>query len=157
MNSIHILGTITKTPEMRFTTGGTAVLKFSIAYNERRKQQDGSYTDKAHYFDVTAWGKKADVIKGYFDKGSRILVSGSLEHETWEKDGQKHSRVSIRLEDFDFIDKRQDGQAAPKAPEYRSENVPTNSAHDAGRGYKPKPMPENSYHDIDVDEDSIPF
>jgi len=110
MNKISIIGTLTAQPETKYTTSGTAITSFSVAWNESRKQQDGSYKDEVHFFQVTAWAKKGEVIQQHFGKGSRIAIIGRLQQDRWEKDGQKHSKVYVTLEDFDFIDRKQDAQ-----------------------------------------------
>ena len=69
MNKVHILGTMTKDCELKYTQSGTAVGSFGIAWNEKRKDASGNYTDVAHFFDVTAWGKTADNINKFFGKG----------------------------------------------------------------------------------------
>ena len=107
MNNVQILGTITREPELKYTQSGTAILSFGIAYNEKYKKQDGSFEDKAHFFDVTAFGKRGETINQYFSKGARILIGGSLDFQSWnDQQGQKRSKVSIKLNDFDFIDKK---------------------------------------------------
>lgn len=116
MNSVQILGTMTRDCEIRYTPAGTAVGKFGIGYNERIKDASGQYQDKAHFFEITAWGKSAENISSFFKKGSRILIQGSLDFSTWEKDGQKHSKVGIKLERFDFIEKRADQQSSYQQP-----------------------------------------
>lgn len=149
MNNISILGTITREPELKYTQGGTAILSFGIAYNEKRKQQDGRYQDLAHFFEVTAFGKKAETVNQWFRKGSRILIQGSLDYQSWEKDGQKKSKVGIKLNDFDFIDKREsNNEQANQAPQqdHREYRQPQ------------RQMPgKNSLPEIDIDEDEIPF
>ena len=154
MNNINILGTITREPELKYTAGGIAILSFGIAYNEKRKQQDGSYADTTHFFEVTSFGKKAEVVNQWFQKGSRILIQGSLDYQSWEKDGQKKSKVGIKLNDFDFIDKRETNK---EAYPQQSNNKPNHTA------YQPK-QPQASQdrnqslpdYDDDMDQ-NIPF
>ena len=154
MNSIHILGTITKEPELRYTQSGIAILSFSIAYNEKRKQQDGGYADISHFFDVTALGKKAETINSWFRKGSRILIQGSLDYQSWEKDGQKKSKVGIKLDDFDFIDKKDNqsnnGQANRPPVEYQN-------AQGLTYQHQPQRQMPPSVPEIDIDIEELPF
>jgi len=161
MNNVQILGTITRDLELKYTASGTAILSFGIAYNEKYKKQDGSYEDKAHFFDVTAFGKRGETINKYFTKGARILISGSLDFQSWnDNNGQKRSKVSIKLNDFDFIDKNQsnNGQAnynQPQQPQYQAPQQP-----------QPRQQPQVEYqnaqgqqvpHAIDTNEGEIPF
>ncbi len=179
MNSIQILGTITRDIELRYTQSGTAIASFSIAYNEKRKQQDGSYNDIAHFFDVTAFGKSAENINGYFHKGSRILIQGSLDYQNWtDQQGQKRSKVGIKLERFDFIDRKADAQSnntQTNQQGYQQPQQGQQQQYQQQQGYQTNQQPQMQYEQqqqdgsyrptpppnqppaIDVDEDEIPF
>ena len=124
MNKVQILGTITREVEIKYTQSGTAIGSFGVAYNEKRKDQSGNYNDVAMFFDVTAFGKTAENINNYFSKGSRILIDGSLDFQSWEKDGQKRSKVGIKVNGFDFIDRKNDTANQPKPPSQPSAQVP---------------------------------
>jgi len=173
MNNVQILGTITREPELKFTQSGTAILSFGIAYNEKYKKQDGSYEDKAHFFDVTAFGKRGETISQYFNKGARILIGGSLDFQSWnDQQGQKRSKVSIKLNDFDFIDKKTDNQQSNNS----QANYQQPQQQQAQQYQAPQPQYQNQQgqrvtqqqynqnqqqaqvpHAIDVNEDEIPF
>ena len=141
MNIVTILGTITKDIELKYTQSNTPIASFSIAYNKKWKTQDGTMQEKASFFDVTAFGKQGEVINQYFNKGSRILISGELEQQQWKaQDGTNRSKVIINLNSFDFIDKKesqsnstQQGGYAPQQsyqPSQQSYQQPT-------QGYQP--------------------
>jgi len=111
MNYVSVLGTISSDIKVRQLPSGSLICKFSIAHNERYKNQKNELIEKANFFDVTAFGKQAEVINQYFRKGSRILVQGSLSHDTWTaQDGTKRSKVSIKLDKFDFIDRKRNDE-----------------------------------------------
>jgi len=154
MNKVQILGTMTKDCELRYTQGGTAIGNFGIAWNEKIKDQaTGQYNDKAHFFDVTAWGKTAENINKFFKKGSRILLDGQLEFSQWEKDGQKRSKVGVKVREFHFIDRKSDNQAqAPRQPQsnYSAPQQPQGSQNQ--QAHSSTPIPE-----IKIDSDEIPF
>lgn len=144
MNSINILGTMTRDIELRYTQSGAAIASFGIAYNEKRKQADGSYTDVSHFFDVTAFGKRAESLNQYFRKGSRILIDGSLDYQSWsDADGLKRSKVSIKLENFYFIDKRSDLQ--PQQQMHQSYAVPDVDENGYGYGGRRYAAPQPQY------------
>ena len=131
MNKVALLGTITRDVEIKYTQSGTCIASFGVAYNEKRKDASGNYNDVSHFFDVTAFGKRAETVNQYFRKGSRILIDGSLDFQQWtDQSGQKRSKVSIKLNDFDFIDKRDN----------QSNNAQTN------QGYQqPRQQPAQQY------------
>lgn len=146
MNRLQVLGNITRDIEIRYTNSGLAIASFGIAVNERVKTESGGYDDKAHFFNVTAFGKKAETLNQHFRKGKRILIDGALSYSAWTaNDGTKRSEVSIKLNDFDFIDRKDDnGQGG----NYQSNN---------GGGYNTPQEPENNVPEIDINEDEIPF
>ena len=94
MNCVHIIGRLVKNGEFSYLSSGTALLKITIACNRSRKDGD-KWVDDVSYFDVTAWGKQAENIKQYCEKGKPIAIEGYLKQDRWEKDGQKQSKVSI--------------------------------------------------------------
>ena len=95
MNNLSIIGRITRELEMK-TIGQTNILNFSIAVGMFKK-------DDTSFFDVTAFGKTAELINQYLSKGSQIGITGSIRQESWEKDGQKRSRVVINAQNVQFI------------------------------------------------------
>lgn len=137
MNKVQILGTITRDVELQYSPSGTAIAKVGIAVN-KRYTSNGEKKEEVSYFNCVAFGKTGENINTYFQKGLRILISGELKEDRWEKDGHKHSRVSILINGFDFIDKNTDSQKT--APQQR------------------QPMPQaQEFHDIDITDDIIPF
>lgn len=104
MNTVNIIGTLTRDCELKYTQGGSAIGSFGIALNEKWKDKSGQLQEKAMFFDVTAFGKRAEVISNHFKKGDKIGITGSLDYQSWDaQDGTKRSKVSIKLNDFDFI------------------------------------------------------
>lgn len=78
-NEITVVGNLTREPELRFTTGGTATCSFGVAVN-RRYQQNGEWVDApTNFFNVTVWGQYGENVAGSLNKGDRVLVKGRLE------------------------------------------------------------------------------
>ena len=98
-----ITGNLTRDPELRSTPSGSQVCSFSVAVNRNYKDSSGESKEDVSFIDCSAWGKAGEIIAQYAKKGSGILVSGRLDQRSWEKDGQKHSRVEIVVEDFNFL------------------------------------------------------
>lgn len=167
MNSINIIGTLVRDVELKFIPSGVAVGKFGIAFNEKIKQNE-QWVDKAHFFDVTAWGKTAENINKFFHKGKQIGISGSLQFEQWQdqQSGQNRSKVSIKVDKFDFVGSKQDGQSNNYAPQqqngYRPNQAAPGYANNGGQEYNAN-MPqqqggmEQNIPTIDIDTDEIPF
>jgi single-strand DNA-binding protein len=104
MNIAIVKGNLTRDPELKYTPKGTAVCSLSIAVNEVWNDDQGQKREKVHFFDVTAWGKRAETVNQYFHKGKPILVTGRLQQESWDEKetGQKRSKVKIVMDSFDF-------------------------------------------------------
>jgi single-strand DNA-binding protein len=93
-NRVVLVGNLTRDPELRYIPSGTAVTEIGLAVNERVKRNE-QWVDEANFFDVTLWGRTAEVANEYLSKGSSVLIEGRLKYDTWEKDGQKRSKVKI--------------------------------------------------------------
>jgi single-strand DNA-binding protein len=116
MNTVNIIGTITRDIELKYIPSGSAIANFSIAVNQDYKKQDGTKVEKTSFFDISVFGKQAEVINQYFHKGSRIGIQGELEQQVWQdtQTQQNRSKVIIKLQKFDFIDRKTDNQQAPQ-------------------------------------------
>lgn len=111
-NTTIITGRLTKDPELKSTNSGTYFCRFSVANNYSVKQGD-QWVEKANFFDVVAWGKQAETIHKYVQKGQKLLIEGALRWSSWEHEGKKHSKVEILLERFEFMGAKPDGQSEP--------------------------------------------
>lgn len=94
INNVVLIGRLVRDAELKYTSMGTPVTRFSVAVNERKKNGDG-YTDKVNFIDVTLWGKLGEAVHTYMTKGKQIAVVGKLNQQRWEKDGYKHSRIVV--------------------------------------------------------------
>ena len=107
LNSIILVGRLTRDIELRFTASGTAIGNFSIATNRRIKKND-EWIDDVNYFDVQLWGKAAQGLQKYLIKGQQVAVSGELKQERWEKDGQKHNKILIEAASVQLLGGKRD-------------------------------------------------
>ena len=105
INSVAIVGRLTRDAELRYLNSGTAVASISIAVNRSKKDGD-QWISEANFFDVSYFGKGAEGIKPYLTKGTQIAVQGSLRQDRWEKDGQKFSRVNILADSIELLGSR---------------------------------------------------
>lgn len=97
-NTITLVGNITRDPEYRVSQSGSGATSFGIAVN-RRWQKDGEWQEQASFFDVSCFGALAEHVAESCAKGSRVMVSGRLEQQTWEKDGERKSKVHVVADD----------------------------------------------------------
>jgi len=113
LNSVNIMGNLTRDPELKYTSTGKAVCNMSIA-NNRIYTSNGEKVTEVSYFDVEVWGVVAENCSKYLAKGRGIIVEGRLKQERWEKDGKTQSRVRISANNIHFMPsaRRDDGQGA---------------------------------------------
>ena len=110
-NRVVLMGNLTRDVELRYTPSGTAVTDLSLAVNERVKRND-QWTDEVHFFDVTLWGRTAEIAGEYLSKGSPVLIEGRLKHDRWEQDGQKRSKVKIVGEKMQMLGSKGGGSSS---------------------------------------------
>src|SRR3954447_16128512 len=110
MNSINLVGRLTRDPELRSTTGDTKVAGMRLAIPRRPKNGE---QQAPVYVDVTAFGTLADNCGRYLQKGRRVAVAGRLEYSEWTDDKQgKHSKHEVIADQVDFLDAPANGTAA---------------------------------------------
>jgi single-strand DNA-binding protein len=97
LNSITVVGNITRDPEMRFTPSGVSKVTFGIAVNRSwRNQQTQEWEEQTSFFNVVCWRELADNVGASLKKGTRVLVTGRLEQRSWETEqNEKRSIVEI--------------------------------------------------------------
>lgn len=95
-NTVTVSGNIVRDPELRFTNSNKAVCEFTVAWNQMARE---GQEKKAHFFDCVAWEKMAESVSENAHRGQRVTVTGRLNFESWEKDGQKRNKVNIVVED----------------------------------------------------------
>ena len=109
INSVVLVGNLTKDPELRHTPSGTAVTTLRVAVNDRVKKGE-EWTDAAYYFDVTVWGRTAENCAQYLAKGRPVGVQGKLTWREWDaQDGSKRQSVEIVADNIQFLGSRDGG------------------------------------------------
>lgn len=126
INTVSLSGRLTRTPELRYTNGGTPILEIPLAFTTSRKNQSGEWEEQANFIDCTLIGKRAEAISPKLDKGVMVFVSGHLAYRSWEKDGQKRSKVSITADSIVIAPRGEAKQQRPAAPEVEmyDEDIP---------------------------------
>jgi single-strand DNA-binding protein len=152
LNKVFISGNITRDPELRATSGGTSVLGFGVAVNERRKNpQSGEWDDRANFFDCSVFGKRAESLSRILHKGMKCCIEGKLRWSQWnDKNGQKRSKVEIIVDEIEFMSRRDQGEAQNQ-PQQQQVNNYTNQYQNG-----PHSAPQQPAQD-DYADDYIPF
>ena len=140
------MGNLTRDPEVRYTSSGTAIAKLGIAINRYWSNKDGQKQEETTFVDVDAFGRQAETIAQYLKKGRPVMVEGRLKLDQWDdkQTGQKRSKLGVVLENFQFIDSRGDGGGSGDGGGY-SQPDPSSAQSSGGDG---STVPE---------DDDVPF
>lgn len=120
-NAVHLIGNLTRDPEVKYLQSGTAVCDLGLAINERSKVRE-EWTDITTFVDVTLFGKVAEVAGEYLSKGAPVLIVGKLRFEQWEKDGQKRSKLKVVGESMQMLGGRPRNEDSQERPERREDH-----------------------------------
>ena len=142
--SFHLIGNLTRDPELRALPSGTSVANFGVAVNEKFKNANGQDVEKVHFFDVKVFGKQAEIAAQYLSKGDALFAEGKLELEQWEdKDGGRRSKVVLNARRFTMLGGG-GGKSGASGPASR-QSAPAR-----------RPAPASAQHEP-VTDDDIPF
>jgi len=148
-NRVILVGNLTRDPELRYIPSGTAVTDVGLAVNDRRKNANGEWVEETTFVDITLWGRQAEIACEYLSKGSSCLIEGRLKLDSWEKDGQKFSKLKVIGDRMQMLGSKggsggggSRGRSGEAAPQY-------SQAGGGGEGYDSGPA--------DGGGDDIPF
>lgn len=155
INRVNISGNLTRDPELRATAGGTQVLSFGVAVNDRRKNpQTGDWEDYPNFVDCTMFGTRAEAVSRYLSKGTKVAIEGKLRYSSWERDGQRRSKLEVIVDEIEYMSRgSQGGQGG----------YGQNGGNSYGGGYAPAPAPQaapapvQAPPAVDVYDEDIPF
>ncbi|HEY0980736.1 MULTISPECIES: single-stranded DNA-binding protein [unclassified Schlesneria] len=112
-NKVILVGNLTRDPQVKYTTGGTAVTEIGLAVNRRwLDKQSNQWKDETTFVDVTLWGRTAEIAGEYLAKGRPVLIEGRLQLDTWDdrESGQKRSKLRVVGENMTMLGGKGDGQ-----------------------------------------------
>ena len=132
---------------MRVTGGGTQILQFGVAVNDRRRnQQTGEWEDTPNFVDCVVFGSRAEPLSRFLSKGSKVAIEGKLRYSSWEtKDGQHRSKLEVSVDEIEFMSSKQ------------TSSTPKPSAPPASPAPKPVAPPVPSTPPADVYDEDIQF
>ena len=143
LNVVTVVGRLVRDcgqQEFSYLQSGTAVAKISIAVNRSKKQADGSWVDEASFFDVAIFGKTAENLHPYLQKGKQVVIKGSLKQDRWQdkQTGENRSKISIVADEVQLLG----GQNQQQGGNYQ-QNQPQRNYQQQG-GYQQYPQ-QNGY------------
>jgi single-strand DNA-binding protein len=142
LNNVVLIGRLTRDPELRYTSQGTAVTNFGIAV-DRGFGSDDENQQSADFFNVTCWNKLAEIVAQYMTKGRLVAVQGRLQSRNYEYNGQKRTAIEVVAQTVKFLDRQDNYQGNTSQGQVKNQN---NSSQDY---YK-----ELDFND---DDDDLPF
>ena len=150
-NKVILLGNLTRDPQLKYLPSNTAVCEFGLAVDRRWRDRDGNQKEEVCFVDISAFGRQGETINQYMSKGRQLLVEGHLRFDSWtSQDGQKRSKLSVVVDNFQFVGGRGDQAGDGGAPYERDAPAPDRAAE---RPPRPAASPE---HSAPAGED-IPF
>lgn len=113
VNKVILIGNVTRDPEIKYTTKGTAVTGIGLAINRVSKSETGEKREETTFAEVTLWGRVAEIAGEYVKKGHPLYVEGRLAQESWEdkQTGQKRTKTKVVGENIQLLGSK---DAAPK-------------------------------------------
>lgn len=107
MNSVQLVGRLTRNPEIRVANAGSSIARFGLAVGRRFKQEGQPDAD---FISCVAFGKTAEFIEKYFHKGNAIGVQGRIQTGSYEKDGTKFYTTDVVIENCEFVESKGNSQ-----------------------------------------------
>jgi single-strand DNA-binding protein len=115
-NRIVLVGNLTRDPQLKYLPSQMPVVEFGMAVNHKFKTRDGQERDEVLFIDCSCFGKGAEIINTYCQKGKQLLVEGRLKYDSWEdkQGGGKRSKHTVVVDNFQFLGSREGGGGAPQ-------------------------------------------
>lgn len=102
-NKSFVMGRLVRNAETKTTSEGLFIAHFSIANNQAKKNQDGSWGETVHYFEFSLYGKRAEALAPYLLQGQLVAIEGHLIQRRWEKEDKKFSKLEVAVDDIKLI------------------------------------------------------
>jgi single-strand DNA-binding protein len=150
VNRVILLGRLGKDPEVKYTQSGQALARFSLATDDRRKDESGNWVDQTDWHNIVCFGKQAETAGEYAKKGALVYIEGKLRYRSWDdkETGQKRYMTEIWADRWQFVGPRQDSSAPRSA-----EPAPTSAAPTASSAPTSFPEPVERLDD----HEDLPF
>ena len=182
-NKVILVGNLTRDPQLRYLPSQMAVVDFGLAVNHKYRTKNGEDREEVLFIDCSCFGKGAEIINQYCQKGKQLLVEGRLRYETWEdkQGGGKRSKHSVSVDNFQLMGGRDSGGGGGGGgggghydaggmdddmggpPQQQRRPMPSRAPQQSGGGQRPaaaprQPQPEPPFsEDQQFKEDDIPF
>ena len=112
VNKVTLIGNLTRDPDLRYTTNGTAVCDLALATNRFRKGENGEKIEEVTYVEVKLWARQAEIAGEFLSKGKPVYIDGRLKLETWDdkETGKKRSKMVVIGESLQLLGMKSEGE-----------------------------------------------
>ncbi len=133
VNKVILVGNLGKDPELRYTSGGTAVATFSLATSERYKDRSGEQQEKTEWHNIVAWRNLAEICGKYLHKGKQVYIEGRIQTRSYDdRDGNKRYITEIVADQMQMLGSRDDtGGGRSRGGDDFDQRPPSSQGHDA--------------------------
>lgn len=156
-NKVILIGNLTADPELKQTTSGIAVCRFTLAVNRRFVSRNAGEQNQqtADFITVVAWKERAEFVTKYFRKGRPILVCGQIQSRSWtDQSGQKHYATEVVADEVTFVENKSDNAGGAPA----GGNAPyTPDAYAAPSAYSNGGSAASGSFEETTDDADLPF
>lgn len=153
INSVSISGNLTRDCELRTTQSGTQILTFTVAVNDRKRDQSGQWVDVPNFIDCCIFGNRAESVSRFISKGSKVSCHGKLRWSQWQdKSGQKRSKLEVIVDEIEFMSRQSQGETQNRPQYQQTGNYTSQQQNGAYSGYQ-----QPTGYQSDLSEEPIPF
>lgn len=156
VNKVILIGNVTRDPEVKFTSKGSAVTDIGLAINRNYTLDNGEKREETTFVDVELWGRLAEIAGEYAKKGRPVYIEGRLRMDTWEDkaSGQKRSRMKVVGENLQLLGSRTGGGSPSTGGDHEG--------YDSSPAVPRRSSPPQSQRQVasppsDAPDDDIPF
>lgn len=149
LNKVMLIGNAGKDAELRYMASGTPQCKFSLAVNNRRRNQTtNEWEDQTEWFNILIWGDTAERVSQYITKGKSLYIEGRLQTRSWDDDqGQKHYMTEVVAQTVQLLGSREGGGGGNQG----------GGGDEWGSGTPARPRSGGYSRGGDVEVDDLPF
>ncbi|MFR4285590.1 MAG: single-stranded DNA-binding protein [Enterococcus italicus] len=146
MNTVNLIGNLTRDPELRYSHSGTAIASCNIAVQRRFKNQNGEY--ESDFINIKAFSKTAELLAEHFRKGSKLGITGNIQTGSYEnQQGQKVYTTDVVVENLTFVERKNSD----------SSGFNSNQSNYSQNNQSPSKSSSFSKSSIDISDDDLPF
>ncbi len=154
VNKALLLGYAGKAPEIRSTAGGTLAASFSLATSDRQQDRQGNWTDKTEWHNLVAFGRTAEIVRDYVNKGTQLFIQGKIQTRSWDdkESGQKRNCTEIVVFDLTLLNGSGGGSGHSAGATGKSQS----GRNSRNSGYRESEM-NAQFGEEELDPSEIPF